>query len=748
MIIHHLRADNLFKYRQLHIPAAPRGVIAVSGPNESGKTAIAEIICLALFGRTSLLPPEEVTKAIKWGEFQGSVTVTFTRNGGDSYTLVRHLDKEGNQSAQLHRDGDQTLIARGAEAVTQAVRHLSGVSYEQFLAGLYSTQRHLTASPALHETVKVLSGVATLETISAELKREIDTAEDQVAHLTLQLTTAEDHLTQLNWREEPLVALRAEYQSLREQKAEAQAQLDEQRVMQTRLRDASVRLQEQVIQLNQSPTDRTREEWQRHTEELAKTLQEIAEATRDTAAAENAPLTAIVTTRLNDWRARLAVFAHVQTLAGAYRERLTQRLSTDTLQTETASPSLAAQYAALTTRLAAQTRSRGRAGTGFWLTLVLALASGGVWWFLTFARDSAPTNWLVQNLGTEIFTSLTFMLGIAGGGLLLACLFLFREMFLASRLKKTQQQLATVAEEEATARADAQLLHDLGQAPLSVEVTTLRQVHDEQLAQEVTSFSSGPGAMFLSNEAFATEFATLRAASAECGQRVQTLCARIEQRIGEEEKQLAETEQSLRRVQQDIAGEEMRRDQVVALQQQIHTQQEMVRQNQQHVTTRRLAQQLVDRMPARLYGIFTRELQQLVNRLAPLFTDGRYQSLQMDEHLQMQIFSTERSTVMNLADISGGAYTQLMLAVRLALAQAIIGVAGGNPQFVILDEPFSFVDEHRTRKALEILPRLSAEIAQVWVIAPRFDADLSFALHLQCSPTSDVLIAPDGPPVS
>jgi exonuclease SbcC len=153
-------------------------------------------------------------------------------------------------------------------------------------------------------------------------------------------------------------------------------------------------------------------------------------------------------------------------------------------------------------------------------------------------------------------------------------------------------------------------------------------------------------------------------------------------------------------------------------------------------------------MPARLYGIFTRELQQLVNRLAPLFTDGRYQSLQMDEHLRMQIFSTERSAVMNLTDISGGAYTQLMLALRLALAQAIIGVAGGNPQFVILDEPFSFVDEHRTRKALEILPRLSEEIAQVWVIAPRFDADLSFALHLQCSLTSDVLIAPDGPPVS
>jgi DNA repair exonuclease SbcCD ATPase subunit len=748
VIIHQLRADNLFKYRQLHIPAAPRGVIAVSGPNESGKTAIAEIICLALFGRTSLLPPEEVTRAIKWGEFQGSVTVSFTRDGGDSYTLVRHLDKEGNQSAQLHRDGDQTLLARGAEAVTQAVSQLSGVSYEQFLAGLYSAQHHLAASPALHETVKALSGVAALETISAELKREIDAAEDKVTQLTPQLTAAEDHLTQLNWREEALTALRTDHQSLLERQAEARARLGQQRAAQTRLRDASSRLQEQVTQMSQSPTDRTREEWQRHTEELDKTLREINEATQATALAENASPTALVTTRINDWRARLTAFAQVQTLAGAYRERLTQRLSTDTPQTETASPSLAAQREALTTRLAAQTRSGGRAWTGFWLTLVLALASGGLWGLLTFAPDSAPANWLVQNLGTGIFTYLTFMLGIAGGGLLLACLFLLRALFLTSRLKKTRQQLAAVTEEEETARADDQLLHTLGQAPLAVEVTTLRQVHDEQLAQEAMNLSTGPGAVFLSNEAFAAEFATLRAASAECGQQVQTLCERVEQRIGEEEKQLAETEQHLRSVQQDIAAEETRRDQAAALQQQIHAQQEIVSENQQYVATRRLAQHLVERMPARLYGVFTRELQHLVNRLAPLFTDGRYQSLQMDERLRMQIFSTERGAVMNLTDISGGAYTQLMLAVRLALAQAIIAVAGGNPQFVILDEPFSFVDEQRRRKTLEALPHLSEEIAQVWVIAPRFDADLSFALHLQCSPTSDVLIAPDGPRVS
>lgn len=68
-------------------------------------------------------------------------------------------------------------------------------------------------------------------------------------------------------------------------------------------------------------------------------------------------------------------------------------------------------------------------------------------------------------------------------------------------------------------------------------------------------------------------------------------------------------------------------------------------------------------------------------------------------------------------------------------------VAVGGTQFVTLDEPFTFVDKHRVRKTLEVLPNLSEEIAQVWIMASRFDADMGFALHLRCAGDSDTLIA-------
>ena len=174
MIVNQLQAKNLFKYRTLQLTELPtRGVIAISGPNESGKTAIAEILCLALFGRTSLLTPEEVTKVIKWGEFRGSVTLRFTNSEGNSYTLLRHFDGDGNQSAQLCRSGEQTPLTRGAEAVTQAVAQLGGFTYERFIDSLYLAQRNTAAPQALQGTVKELAGVATLEKLSAEFAREI-----------------------------------------------------------------------------------------------------------------------------------------------------------------------------------------------------------------------------------------------------------------------------------------------------------------------------------------------------------------------------------------------------------------------------------------------------------------------------------------------------------------------------------------------------------------------------------------------
>lgn len=52
MIINRIRAENVLKYAELSIDLSPRGLIAISGQNESGKSSIGETVCFALFGRT------------------------------------------------------------------------------------------------------------------------------------------------------------------------------------------------------------------------------------------------------------------------------------------------------------------------------------------------------------------------------------------------------------------------------------------------------------------------------------------------------------------------------------------------------------------------------------------------------------------------------------------------------------------------------------------------------------------------
>jgi len=94
---------------------------------------------------------------------------------------------------------------------------------------------------------------------------------------------------------------------------------------------------------------------------------------------------------------------------------------------------------------------------------------------------------------------------------------------------------------------------------------------------------------------------------------------------------------------------------------------------------------------------------------------------------------------MDLDEISSGTQRQIMLAVRLALSQELVNTTGGGDQFIFLDEPFAFFDQTRTQNAMAILPKLSEEIRQVWVIAQEFPKNTKQDLDIVCSREYDSL---------
>jgi DNA repair protein SbcC/Rad50 len=98
----------------------------------------------------------------------------------------------------------------------------------------------------------------------------------------------------------------------------------------------------------------------------------------------------------------------------------------------------------------------------------------------------------------------------------------------------------------------------------------------------------------------------------------------------------------------------------------------------------------------------------------------------------VRAFSNEKRDFMDLEEISSGTQRQIMLAVRLALSQELAGRTVRGEQFLFLDEPFAFFDEMRTRCALTVLPTLSDELNQIWIVAQDFADDLHFDYHVKC----------------
>ena len=208
MIINNVSAQNVLKYKNLELSDIPaEGIIAISGQNESGKSTIGETVCFALFGRTFSLSPEDVGKVLLWGENHCSVTLDFTCDE-ERYVLSRYLDKDGNHSAKLslHEQTDKPL-ARGIDAVADALFNIIGYDFEEFIESFYLAQREIT-TPHPHSTaVKTMAGIATLEHASVEFEEEIGQQQEILEELQAEQEALQTELEEMNFEEGYLISL-------------------------------------------------------------------------------------------------------------------------------------------------------------------------------------------------------------------------------------------------------------------------------------------------------------------------------------------------------------------------------------------------------------------------------------------------------------------------------------------------------------------------------------------------------------
>ena len=110
-------------------------VFALTGPTGSGKTTILDGICFALFGSVPRHGGRDVAPIITQGLNEAAVALEFLV-GDQKHTVARLVRKNpkgktaNTDEATLERDGQ--VLATGADAVTNEVKKLLGLDFEQF----------------------------------------------------------------------------------------------------------------------------------------------------------------------------------------------------------------------------------------------------------------------------------------------------------------------------------------------------------------------------------------------------------------------------------------------------------------------------------------------------------------------------------------------------------------------------------------------------------------------------------------
>ena len=629
MIITDITAENILKYSRLELHDLPEsGLIAIDGPNESGKSSIGEAICFALFGRTFSLGPDELEKLIRWGENHCSARLRFRVGDGEHYEVARFLYHDGSQGVNLHPVGaEDEPIARGIGPVDEALYGLLGYGYDEFIESFYLAQREITTPHPHSHAIKTMAGITSLESLSHEFEKEMESEGKAIEETKRQIADLDREKDELDIKQGHLEALETE-------------------------RDEMV-------------------------------------------------------------KSGLALVAEVEALEGA-----------------------SAAYQDTVPRIEAAQKGRGRAKFLRFVSFVFALFLFVGWGLLARVPEYGLSQSIDALLSAQIpqwdAQYLPWLIYAGAGSGLLYFLFWWRVVVLNGRLSTLHEiprQLAAMLNSTRGQRQE-QVDDDL---PESQELVADADVESDQqgrmglprgmerpenreLSLVIARIAIAKSDPSEAREAAAGELAWMRSGI----RKNQDDAGRLEQDIWKEKeclKKATNLNQAKAGLEENVAG------------------------LQHRIYLRELAQELLAGASGDLSQHFNRDLRELVGRTLPLFTEERYEHLQIDDDLTVRVFSNEKRGFMELEEISSGTQRQIMLAVRLALSQELTNSSVDGKQFVFLDEPFAFFDQERTRNAIRVLPGLSDEITQIWLVAQEFPGDQTFDVPIACSREQDALPA-------
>jgi len=113
------------------------------------------------------------------------------------------------------------------------------------------------------------------------------------------------------------------------------------------------------------------------------------------------------------------------------------------------------------------------------------------------------------------------------------------------------------------------------------------------------------------------------------------------------------------------------------------------------------------------------QVERYMGQILPVITSGHYKAVELDDDYTVKVFDPEAGEFKPKEVFSGGTEDQLLLAMRLAFALALIPHAKGkSPEFLFLDEPLGSSDRVRREGILTLLRQeLTQNFRQIFLIS-------------------------------
>lgn len=744
-----LHANNFKKLKLKQPLNFPEGITLITGLNESGKSTILDAILYGLFGRM-IRPNQKPSneEIIGYGSGESQVRLEFAI-GENKYRVVREVHKTRPNRAVLYEvkpDGKTKTIATTVNDTTSEVeRLLGGITYNEIVASSVVAQKDLERliKQRLDDRRKVINVFLNLDSFN-RVQDELDEERVRIEGTTRtpgQLTMDRQQLEALRERQKDHRAKEAQLEGLAEKVKKLQVEL---RDLETKFADTDILYKtlsqyDEVAKRRESLETEVRDKSVLATD-LKQQLSRISSQRSDLEAAES---------KLRDFETLQAIEPQL-----VKASKLLDRLRDQELRL--------GQLTDRETELTAEVAEKEKLSRSVKPLATDSAPSRNVWTYL------AATGALGAGAILSFFLQL-LLIAVALGSLAVVSLILL------SRQIASLSQVADVSREKQEQLVDQQFVqvrkNELATAQRELAELTVSASESSraviQLLKTLPKYSgrvSGEDA----KKAFdltSALYAKDKQSQSALEERVKILREQLEKEP-ELNTRLEETEREIRRVRdglsdirlpelpeglvfseetlreasryRDTLNEavsrvrtqieesverqgELRRElgQESNLDETVDVQERKVRLHEKDLAVLKYSVKGIEQTSESLRNRVKPQVERYMGQILPVITSGHYKAVELDDDYTVKVFDPEAGEFKPKEVFSGGTEDQLLLAMRLAFALALIPHAKGkSPEFLFLDEPLGSSDRVRREGILALLRQeLTQNFRQIFLIS-------------------------------